>query len=497
MSLLRENGVSEKAVGEFLQAVKEQQIDLHGFCLYRNGKLLYEDYAAPFTGDTYHRMYSSGKLIVALAVMKAAEEGFFSLEDRVLSFFAEDFPEDIAPEYDRLLVRHLLTMSCGHLHDTMFSMRSAENWVKAFFSEKMDTEPGERFFYDCGVPYICQKIVEKRTGMGLAAYLNSRLFDEMDIRLIADRTPRGEDDPSGLNIRIRDFGKLPVLLLNHGCWNGKQLLSAESVAEMGKCHIPSLQVKGIPNVNNDTTFGYGYFLWRNSVGGYRMDGGKGQYGIVLPEYDMAVSMMSFEEDQGLLLELFWEKVFKNLYDGEAPAWTEGSLPKMSALPSGGEKISDRDGVDGCRCLFDPNELGLKEAAFEFDRDCIRVTFLQGSERVVLTGSTGQEPFRNEAFLNLPEQNPFMYHVSGNDNKGYYATAVFDISESFMRNRELVFYVRSLQESHYHKLVFCFANNALSLQILHGSWANVILRDRLEIMPHIVRPVLVTGAMQTL
>ena len=496
MGLLKLNGVSEKAVRDFLLEVKKQEIDLHGISIYRNGTILFEDYAAPFSGDTYHRMYSSGKFIVGLAVMKAVEEGYFSLDDRVVSFFSEDLPENLAPEYDRLLVRHMLTMSCGHWHDTMFSMRSKENWIRAFFEEKMDAEPGERFFYDCGVPYICQKIVETRTGMGFIDYLNSRIFDQMDVHLFADRTPKGEDDPSGLNIRIRDFFKLAVLLLNEGIWQGKQLLSAEACKEMGKCHLSSLQVDGIPNVNRDTTFGYGYFLWRNSVGGFRMDGGKGQYGIVLPEYNMAVSMMSFEEDQGLLLDNLWDTIFRNLYDGMAPAWTGcEELPKLSAFPLWNEEICDTSLVDKTSYVFTPNDLGIDEVSFSFGKDSISAVFIQNGKEIILTGGTKGEPCRNERYIGLPEQNEFMYHVSGNDDEAYYTVARFAVAENFMRNRELVFMTRSLKESHYHKLVFSFANDALSMQVIHGSWANVILRDRLEIMPHIIRPILLNARLK--
>lgn len=493
MNNLIENGISPKAVDEFIKEIKNKNIDMHSFNIYRNGKEIFSLYGYPFDGESMHRMYSSGKMLVALAIIKAVDDKLITLNDKVVNFFENELPPDIDSKYQYLNIKHMLTMNTGHRYDTMMPMRESDNWVKGFFSQPLNEMPGTLFFYNGGVPYILTKIIRKVTGMDYIDYLNIKFFDDMDVKIVADKVQGDDSDPSGVSIRIKDFEKLAILLLNQGSWNGKQLIEKSLINEMGKYHTSSIQVDEIPNVNLDTKYGYGYFLWRNSVGGYRLDGGRGQYGLVFPDLDMCVSIMSAEEDQGLILELFWDKVYPYIWSCQASEKTNvNEIEKYKALPEWNYIHSDMEDVNDCFYIFDKNEIGIEKVEFEVDEAAIKVKITQNEKEIEIeAGADGKERINRE-IIDIPEKNWFMNHVSGNHDHNYYIVGRYIIAPDFMHKKEITLFVRSMDLATYTILSFRIANNAIRMEVANGAWNCVKMRGRLEILPHIISPIIICG-----
>lgn len=493
MEQLKKNGISQKAIHSFFDEIEKQHIDLHSLSIYRNGNTVFSCYGYPFTKNSMHRMYSSGKMLVALAVLKAVDEGKLCLTDKILSFFEEELPEGIDQKYQELTVKHMLTMNTGHAYDTMMPMRQSANWITGFFAQPLDKRPGTLFFYNNGVPYILTKVVQKVTGLDYMDYLQEKFFQEMDVVIAADKMTQNDTDPSGVSIRIGDFEKLPILLLHHGKWNGKQLIAPEIIDQMGMYHTSSIQCESIPNVNRDTRYGYGFFLWRNSVGGYRLDGGRGQYGFVFPDLNMCVSIMASEEDQGLIPELFWEHVYPYIWSEEAPDWTicEKKLA-YKALPAWNQIYDDLSDVQDCTYSFCENPLHIGKVSFSVEEGAIRVAFEQNQkEYVVYAGADGKERI-NKSMIEIPEFNWFMDHVTGNTDKNYYVAGLYHRASDFMANKEVLLFIRSMDQTVYDIIGFRFANDAVRMELAHGPWNCIKLRGRLEILPHIAPPVIISG-----
>ena len=197
MNRLIENGISERAVARFLDEAKRLEVDLHSMEIWRNGVQAFALYGYPYTPETMHRMYSSGKMLVALAAMKAIEENKLELTSRVTDYFPGRLPEDLDEKFSGLTVYHMLTMNTGHAHDTMWSMRADKDWIHGFFSEKPERAPGEFFFYNNGAPFVLSQVVKEAVKMDYLDYLKQRFFKEMDVRTEADLTPDGSTDSSG------------------------------------------------------------------------------------------------------------------------------------------------------------------------------------------------------------------------------------------------------------------------------------------------------------
>ncbi len=496
MSRRIKNGISEKALNHFFREIKKQEIDLHSMEIWRQGECVFSTYGYPFTKETMHRMYSSGKMLVALAVMKAVEEKKVFLDDKVISYFSGQLPEDLDEKYQELTVYHMLCMNTGHDHDTMREMRSDSDWIHGFFKQKLKFMPGELFFYNNGAPYILTQVVKKAVHMDYMDYLEQKFFNEMDIKTAAVRTPQGDTDPSGVSIRMGDFPKLARFLLNKGEWEDRSLLDPRLAEMMGQYHVSSIQLEKVKNAALDTKYGYGFFLWRNSVGGYRLDGGRGQFGIVLPDLDMTVSFMSFEEDQGLIPEMFWRIVYPFLWKESAPASekVDGFLGNgYEALPDWGRTYDDVTEIDGCTYVLEENEMGMEEIRFDIREEEIRFSGVQNKKTFCFKAGLRNSCCVNDSFPNMPEYNWFMDYIPGNQDDRYYIRGEFYRSEDFAAKREIRIFVRNMQQAHYWVWNFRIADGGIRIEVDHGSWYCVRNRGRLELLPHIPEPVMIYGS----
>ena len=75
-------------------------------------------------------------------------------------------------------------------------------------------------------------MLRRATGQTVREYLTGRLFEPLGIRVcsLGGRALRQPVRRGGLWLRTRDAAKLPLLYLNQGQWQGRQLVSAAYVA---------------------------------------------------------------------------------------------------------------------------------------------------------------------------------------------------------------------------------------------------------------------------
>ena len=299
-------GIPSSAVLRFLDAVEEEGLQLHSLHIIRNGNLAAAGVAAPFTEDSIHRIYSAAKGIVSAAVLFAISEGYFDFDTKVVPLLRAHMPENLDPRFEALTVYHLLTMTTGHNAETFSKMQHSDDWVRTFFELPPVYEPGTVFFYDIGAQYVLNFLILQETGLNVEEYLKPRLLDPLGIELKALHGAQEIFNSSTIHLRPADMAKLALFYLNEGSWNGRQLLDRKLAKEAGRFHVSNYDPKrGFTN----STAGYALHMWRNAVGGFRLDGGQGQFGLVYPEAGMAVGMMSCEQNMHRILELFQEHVY--------------------------------------------------------------------------------------------------------------------------------------------------------------------------------------------
>ena len=313
---------------------------LHSLMIVQHGKVLSENFLHDTGADAPHYLFSVSKTFTAAAVGLCVRDGLLSVDDKVIDFFPEEAPAEPSENLQKMTVRDLLTMSCGHDTDPTFrffpveQMREAlkgpvahekgdSTWVQSFLALPVEHEPGTFFCYNSMGTYMLSAIVQKLTGEKLLDFLTARLFGPLHID-----TPVWEESPEGINVggwglylKTEDLAKFGQLLLQEGKWYGKQILPADWVKEMGKKQLYSLvpgireeenEARGITPENSECLQGYGYQTWRNRVVGYRADGALGQYILLIPDKDAIAVITSLSFDTEKVLRDFWNTIYPAL-----------------------------------------------------------------------------------------------------------------------------------------------------------------------------------------
>lgn len=217
----------------------------------------------PATAETLFRAGSISKSFVALSVLMLREEGLLDLDARVA---------DVAPEVgfrnpfaatEPLRLVHLLEHTSGfddiHLSEYAGNdptpLDLADALARYSASRTCRWPPGTFMSYSNAGPAVAAYIVGKTAGMPFERFVAERIFaplgiERADFRLTPEvegllsrgYSPGGKTElpywhiafrPAGaLNISVNELAKAVLLLIDRGVFNGKRLLTAESIERM-------------------------------------------------------------------------------------------------------------------------------------------------------------------------------------------------------------------------------------------------------------------------
>ncbi|MBQ7811664.1 MAG: serine hydrolase [Bacteroidales bacterium] len=311
----------DAAMVEYLSAVEESGQDLHSIMVLKDGEVLFEKWMSAGKPDEPHILNSVSKTFTSTAVGLAAGEGLLSIDDKVISFFPEDLPDEVSENLAAMTVRDLLTMTCGHETDPTRKVWSAEkDWAKEFLAVPVSRKPGEVYCYNSLGTYMLSAIVQKVTGEKLIDYLTPRLFEPLGITDATwSESPDGVNTGGwGLYLKTEDLAKMGQLLLQKGKWGRRQLVPKEWVEEASSrqthcinAGLNSDMLKEMPEEylnSSDWTQGYGYQMWRCRHNAFRADGANGQYIIVIPDKNAVVVTTAAIQDMQSELNLIWQYI---------------------------------------------------------------------------------------------------------------------------------------------------------------------------------------------
>jgi len=315
-------GVSTAGIIDFLNAAGKSQHEFHSIMILRHGKVVAEGWWNPYAANLKHTMYSVSKTWTATAVGFAASEKKLSVEDKVISFFPDDLPDQVSENLAALRVKDLLSMSVGQTPDPSGPVAVSGNWARTFLATPIVFKPGTQFLYNSAATYMLSAIVQKVTGQKVIDYLKPRLFDPLGIEGVDwETSPQGINIGGwGLRVKTEDMAKLGQLFLQNGMWKGKQIIPAAWITEASTAKI--MQEPNATQARKDTNDwvqGYCYQMWRCRNNAYRADGAFGQYIIVMPEKDAVVIITSETANMQSEIDLVWKYLLPAFKDGKLPA----------------------------------------------------------------------------------------------------------------------------------------------------------------------------------
>ncbi len=362
-------GVSSEVMTDVLKSLNEFEY-LKGIIFLRHGHIIAESFWNPYDPEVPTALWSLSKSFTSCAVGLAQAEKRLSIKDKLIDFFPEYRSFVTDDKMFKVTLQDLLTMRSGHPQCAFSYARAdiANDWVRGFLSSPLKFEPGTHFAYNSLGTYMLSAVVRRVTGMNVREYLKPRLFNPLGI------VPgKWECCPAGTNcggfglyLRTADIARFAQLILNKGEWQGKQLLPADYLAEALTPHADN-SMNDLP----DWKAGYGYQFWR-SRHGFRGDGACGQYGIILPEEDMAIAVTASMGAMGKVLDLLWEKLLPALKDEPLKEISKGALSNSFEIAPAENKVSAP--CKNCSMELLPNSAGIEKISLVSGSDACTVSF---------------------------------------------------------------------------------------------------------------------------
>ena len=211
------------------------------FLVIHRDSILFESYRDGWNDTLTSNLYSATKTIVGLLTGIALDEGkIHSLDDPVSRYI---------PAYNKgrqadVTLRHLLTMSGGmawnEAYASLFSVTTHGYYGNDLYElvtglDVVD-EPGVQFSYRSGETQLLAFVLEVATGQTLSQYAEEKLWRPMqaerDAYWLLDKEDGDEKAFCCFHTTARDAARLGRLLLYHGNWNGRQLVSRAYMDEM-------------------------------------------------------------------------------------------------------------------------------------------------------------------------------------------------------------------------------------------------------------------------
>ena len=274
-----------------------------------------------FRSDEPADIRSISKVLSCLGVYFAIKKGVFDLNSKVLPFFSnlKITNEKNLERLNNLTIEDLLTLRIGHTKGLLFRKDVARlpqntNLLEYVFNYDIPCNPGEYFIYNNAATYILSAIIQQETKTNLSDWVNEYIFKQLNINEFKwENSSQGIClGASGLWLKNTDLHKISEVLLNNGYYNSIELIEQSWIKSMTTPHVlvgdlPEYVEKQDRSLNK---FAYGYHIWLCGNGSvnypkthYFCDGADGQFLIVVPKENLAVTILSKQHDMSQIYPL--------------------------------------------------------------------------------------------------------------------------------------------------------------------------------------------------
>jgi CubicO group peptidase (beta-lactamase class C family) len=331
-----EQGMDSEKLAQMVEHIQQAKLDLHSLLIVRNGYLVSELYAYPYSAGQAHSIASVTKSVIDALVGIAIQQGYIKdVHQPLFSLLPDQGVANLDEKKKAITLENLLTMTSGlDCHENPASgepsMQASANWVRFMLDRPMAAQPGTTFNYCTGAVEVLSAILQKATGMSAREFANKNLFGPIGIEPIPEA--RWPSDPQkltiggyGLALTPDEMARLGLLFLNHGQWDGKAIVPADWVA-----------ASTVSQANRGDKKEYGYLWWIDPQGKwYAALGRAGQHIFVYPAENLVVVFtadLPFTHDADLipLQELLDQYILPAVKSDRPLPANPGSLARLTA-----------------------------------------------------------------------------------------------------------------------------------------------------------------------
>ncbi|WP_213833320.1 serine hydrolase domain-containing protein [Enterobacter kobei] len=277
---------AEKPLTDARYQVNGKTYDLHdylkrqnvsGMLVLKNGHVAYKYLGEGNTDSTLWTSRSVGKSVVSALVGVAIKEGkIHSLDDLITQYE----PDLKGTAWDGVTLRQLITHTSGVAWNEDYTNPGSDfaklteceakpgtyDCVRTLVKGLHRAHPaGENWSYSSGGAWLLGDVLERATGMTLAAYLEKSIWQPygMASNGVWHAYSKGQHDVGahGFNATLEDWGRFGQFILHNGTWpGGKQILPEGWVKQSSDW----TQAKGSVSAAHPNGL-YGYQWWNNEV----------------------------------------------------------------------------------------------------------------------------------------------------------------------------------------------------------------------------------------
>jgi CubicO group peptidase (beta-lactamase class C family) len=301
---------------------------LHSLVVVRHGYLVTEQYFNGSSRADIHTLQSVSKSVTSLLVGIALDQQKLGSVDE--SFLAQ-FPEytDLQNVDDRkraMTIRQVLTMTSGldffeqpYPGSPLEQLNQSRNdWLRLILDRPMNDAPGGHWQYNSGAVIALGGMLFNRTALAADEFARRNLFEPIGISTFRwfKGSPNGLPHMGGgLDLRAVDLARIGYLVLRHGRWNDRQVVSEQWLAQSTLRAVTPMQF--FPRQAD-----YGYLWWLFPLNGQigsssghayviTGSGAMGQWLFIEPRSDLVVVVTagaSSGNDAARPLSLFFDEI---------------------------------------------------------------------------------------------------------------------------------------------------------------------------------------------
>lgn len=316
----------------------------------RNGYLIWK---GPHC-DAYHELYSATKVFTSTVLGLMVGDGTCTLD----TLAVEHLPDldDRHSAYAKIKLRHLASMTGGY-HGRVANVVPEQKWgdpiVYVTTPDAPEFEPaGSQAAYNDHDVHLLGRILATRVAHEpLKDLFKRRIADPIGMtrwdwgvcgtvdgmtHYNAAGTPALKGN-GGIKTTPRELARLGLLYLNHGNWNGKQLLPASFVEEAGAIQVPAT----LPGRSRSLLSGaYGFYWWTNGVMAtgrrrypavpprtYAAHGASTNFCFIIPEWNIVVVRLGLYQSEFEITDTIWDTFLKKVGQAIEDVTIKDRVPK--------------------------------------------------------------------------------------------------------------------------------------------------------------------------
>jgi CubicO group peptidase (beta-lactamase class C family) len=302
-------GISSRHVLNFYKELEARHLSTHAVILSRGDGVFSECYYAPFHKDFLHRMYSTSKSFVSVAVGFCEQEGLLSLDDPLIKFFPEHKNK---PYPHATSIRNMLQMTTDCPCPPAWFYSGTTDRTAYYFEHPPTKQAGTLFRYDSAGSFMLGAVVERVTGKPFLDYLREKVLNGIGFSQNATclKCPGGHSwGDSGILCTARDLWLFARFVLNGGTWNGKRYLNAEYLKKATSPLVPT-NAYGFGPL--DGLCGYGYQFWCMPQGCFATLGMGNQIALCDPAHDFIMVINADNQGNACNYDQIFSAVYRHI-----------------------------------------------------------------------------------------------------------------------------------------------------------------------------------------